>query len=136
MREAGWGVANEVARRLRNNLTPQERKLWRRLRALRLSHGFHFRRQAPIGRFIVDFVCFDKKLVIEVDGGQHGIDALISKDKVRDDYFARNNFRVLRFWNSEVNENLDGVMERLLLLLEAPPPRRALLADPPRKGEG
>jgi very-short-patch-repair endonuclease len=129
-------VANEVARKLRNNLTPQERLLWRRLRTLRLSHGFHFRRQSPIGNFIVDFVCFEKKLVIEIDGGQHAMSAQLSKDRVRDAYLERNKFRVLRFWNSDVNVNLNGVMEFILEALDNPPPRRALLADPPRKGEG
>ncbi|MBY0532714.1 MAG: DUF559 domain-containing protein [Xanthobacteraceae bacterium] len=129
-------MANEVARKLRNELTPHERKLWRRLRALWFSHGFHFRRQAPIDNFIVDFVCFDQRLVIEVDGGQHGMSAFVSKDMARDEYLTRHNFCVLRFWNSEVDANLDGVMERLLLILTAPPPRRAALADPPRMGEG
>jgi len=103
---------------------------------LRHSHGFHFRRQAPIDRFVVDFVCFEKRLVIEIDGGQHAADTNILKDMSRDGYLKRHGFRVLRFWNNDVNANLDGVVESILLELRAPPPRRALLADPPRKGEG
>jgi very-short-patch-repair endonuclease len=129
-------VANEIARKLRNNLTPQERKLWRRLRALRVSHGFHFRRQAPIDHFIVDFVCFERRLVVEVDGGQHGSGVQKSKDQIRDDHLTRSNFQILRVWNSDVNFNPDGVIEQILLTLDIPPPRRASLADPPRKGEG
>jgi very-short-patch-repair endonuclease len=129
-------VANDIARKLRNNLTPQEQRLWQKLRALRASHGFHFRRQAPIDCYIVDFVCFERRLVVEVDGGQHGVEIQEAKDRVRDHHLTGSNFQVIRVWNSDVDSNLDGVMEQIVLTLNSPPPRRASLADPPRKGEG
>ena len=97
------------ARALRSRMTDAERKLWFALRDRRFA-GFKFRRQVPIGRFIVDFVCFEARLVIEVDGGQHA-DSL--QDQRRDRWFAANKFRVLRFWNNEVLSNLEGVMTLL-----------------------
>ena len=85
-RPVGWGIsleeellANENARALRKCLTPQELKLWVRLRELK-AHGLHFRRQAPIGRYIVDFASFSARMVVEVGGGQHGIEAGIRSD--------------------------------------------------------
>jgi len=100
-------------------MTDAERKLWYALRDRRFAE-FKFRRQVPIGRFIVDFVCFEARLVIEVDGGQHA-DNL--QDQYRDRWFAANNFRVLRFWNNEVLANLEGVMTVLAEAL-APEPER------------
>ena len=95
-----------IARNLRKNSTDAENLLWRYLRAGRLE-GLKFRRQQPIGNYIVDFVCFEKRLVIEVDGGQHGTE----KDSKRDKWFAEQDFRVLRFWNNEVLGNISGVLE-------------------------
>ncbi len=94
------------ARSLRSRLTDAERKLWYALRDRRFQ-DFKFRRQVPLGRFIADFVCFEARLVIEVDGGQHA-DSL--RDQYRDRWFAANRFRVLRFWNNDVLSNLEGVM--------------------------
>jgi very-short-patch-repair endonuclease len=94
------------ARALRSRMTHAERKLWFALRDRRFA-GFKFRRQVPIGRFIPDFVYFEARLVIEVDGGQHA-DSV--QDQFRDHWFAANRFRVLRFWNNEVLKNLEGVM--------------------------
>ena len=93
-------------------MTDAERKLWFALRDRRFA-GFKFRRQVPIGPFIADFVCFEARLVIEVDGGQHA-DSI--QDQRRDRWFAANKFRVMRFWNNEVRSNLEGVM---ILLAEA-----------------
>jgi very-short-patch-repair endonuclease len=87
-------------------MTDAERKSWYAPRDRRFS-GLKFRRQVPIGHYIVDFVCFEHRLVIEVDGGQHA-DSL--HDQRRDRWLAANNFRVLRFWNNEVLTNLEGVM--------------------------
>jgi very-short-patch-repair endonuclease len=97
------------ARELRKRMTGAERKLWFALRDRRFAR-FKFRRQAPIGRFVADFICFERRLVIEVDGGQHA-DSL--SDLRRDRWFAANGYRVLRFWNNEVLKNLDGVMTLL-----------------------
>ena len=113
-------VANETARALRKRLTPQEVKLWVKLRELK-PLGFHFRRQAPIGRHIVDFVSFRSQLVIEVDGGQHGMEDGIRSDQARDAFLQSQGFRVLRFWNSDVDANLDGVMEGILDALRQSP---------------
>jgi very-short-patch-repair endonuclease len=97
------------SRALRARMTDAERKLWFALRDRRFA-GFKFRRQVPIDRFIADFVCFDARLIIEVDGGQH---AGSLQDRRRDRWFAANGFRVVRFWNNEVLSNLEGVLTAL-----------------------
>jgi very-short-patch-repair endonuclease len=102
------------ARRLRAEMTPQERKLWMQLRDQNHRLGLHFRRQAPVGRFIAYFVDFGRRLVIEVDGGQHGG----PEDTARDAWFAAEGFTVLRVWNSDVDGNLEGVMPLVLDALE------------------
>jgi very-short-patch-repair endonuclease len=79
--------------------------------------GFHFRRQAPIGRYIVDFASFRCKLVIEADGGQHGMRDGARSDQARDAFLQLQGFRVLRFWNSDIDANLEGVMESILGVL-------------------
>ena len=91
---------------LRKNMTDAERLLWSRIRAKQL--GVKFRRQQSIEKFIVDFVCFENKLVIEVDGGQH-YDSKI--DSARDKWLKENGFEVLRFWNNDVLGNIEGVVE-------------------------
>ena len=98
------------ARRLRQNSTDAEKALWRGLRSRNLRH-VKFRRQVPIGRYIVDYVAFEHRLVIEVDGGQHAFD-----DPARTRYLESEGFRVLRFWNNEVLQNIEGV---LLTIIEA-----------------
>jgi very-short-patch-repair endonuclease len=95
-------------------MTPQERKLWTQLRDLNHRLGLNIRRQAPVGRYIADFVEFGRKLVIEVDGGQHGG----PEDTARDAWFAAEGFTVLRVWNSDVDGNLEGVMPLVLDALE------------------
>jgi very-short-patch-repair endonuclease len=113
-------VANEIARTLRKRLTPQEVKLWIKLREMK-ALGFHFRRQAPIGHYIVDFVSFRSRLVIEADGGQHGMPEGVRSDQARDAFLRSQGFRVLRFWNSDIDCNLTGVMESVLSALKSPP---------------
>jgi len=98
----------KFAKTLRRNSTDTEAFLWKRLRA-RQVEGIKFRRQQPIENFIVDFVSFEKRMIIELDGGQHARDR--HKDILRDRFLAENGFRVLRFWNNEVLENIDGVLE-------------------------
>jgi very-short-patch-repair endonuclease len=126
-------LSNEKARSLRKRLTPQEVKLWVKLRDLK-GLGFHFRKQAPIGHYIVDFASFSTRIVIEVDGGQHGMADGIRSDNARDTFLQSQGFRVLRFWNSDVDQNLTGVVESIVIALNTPTP--ALRADPPHKGEG
>jgi very-short-patch-repair endonuclease len=134
-RPVGWGlpVPNKNARELRKRLTPQEVKLWVKLRALD-GTGSHFRRQAPIGPYIVDFVSFKWRTVIEVDGGQHGLRKGARADEERDAFLRSEGFKVLRFWNSDIDRNLNGVIETIMGVLNSPTP--ALRADPPHKGEG
>ena len=116
-----------VARKLRHDMTDAERKLWSRIRAHQL--GAHFRRQAPLGSYVLDFVCFSARLVIEVDGGQH---ADSGQDRVRDAWLQAQGFLVLRFWNNDVLQNIDGVLEAIIAEMnKVPPPRPS-----PIKGEG
>jgi very-short-patch-repair endonuclease len=114
-------LANENARALRKRLTPQEVKLWMKMRELK-PLGFHFRRQTRIGRYIADFVSFRSQLIIEADGGQHGMPEGARSDQARDTFLQSKGFRVLRFWNSDIDVNLAGVMERILIALKHPPP--------------
>lgn len=97
-----------VAKKLRNNSTEAEKRLWKCLQQKQLD-GLKFRRQQPIGPYIVDFVNLEKKIIIEIDGGQHAENNL--KDVIRDRWFQERNFDVLRFWNNEVLENTEGVFE-------------------------
>ena len=101
------------ARHLRKNLTDAERALWHILR--RQSSGFRFRRQAPIGPYIVDFVCFEKRLVIEVDGGQHA--QLVDYDAARTAWLENEGFKVIRFWNNQVLEEMDAVRDAVWMAL-------------------
>ena len=102
-----------LARGLRRRQTSPERLLWSKLRDRRLD-GWKFRRQMPIGRYIVDFCCPDAWLIIEVDGGQHAFDNALDRDFVRSRDLEQCGYLVLRFWNREVVENLDGICETIL----------------------
>ncbi|QUS41548.1 endonuclease domain-containing protein [Tardiphaga alba] len=93
------------SRELRANSTDAETKLWNALRNRQIA-GFKFVRQEPIGRYICDFVCREKTLVIEADGGQH---LESERYKVRDRYLREQGYRVLRFWNNDVLSNIEGV---------------------------
>lgn len=97
-----------LAKNLRRRQTDAENLIWRHLRAKQLE-GCKFRRQEPIGNYIVDFVCFEKKIIIEVDGGQHAIES--REDKERDSLLKNDGFLILRFWNNEVLQNIEGVLE-------------------------
>lgn len=106
------------ARNLRRSATPAERKLWRQLNQLQIPEG-HFRRQAPIGPY---FAHHGLKLIVEVDGAQHGLEQGLRRDEARTSFLLASGYRVLRFWNNEVTENLDGVVETILAACaEAPP---------------
>ena len=117
------------ARALRGTTTDAEKRLWFRLRAHRLN-GASFRRQFPIGFYIVDFVCLEARLILELDGGQH---ADSQRDKVRDTWLKSQNFAILRFWNHDVLRNTDGVIEQIVLALNTRLPPSPTL---PRKGGG
>ncbi len=94
------------SRQLRANQTDAETKLWNRIRNRQIN-GDKFVRQEPIGRYICDFVCREKLVVIEVDGGQHSESV---RDEVRDRYLRGQGYRVMRFWNNDVLSNIDGVL--------------------------
>jgi len=98
----------ETAKELRKNSTDAERLLWQRLKAKQLD-GLKFRRQEQIGHFIADFVCFEKGLIVEADGGRHSLEK--EKDKERTQWLDSHGFTVLRFWNNEILTNIEGVME-------------------------
>ena len=115
------GATTKRARELRKTLTSQEARLWLQLRIMR-AEGFHFRRQAPLLGFYLDFVCFKHRLIVEIDGSQHADDPIqADHDAKRDAILSRAGFRTLRFWNSDVSANLDGVVQTIQLALQNPP---------------
>jgi len=119
----------EAAKALRQKSTDAERLLWQRLKARQLD-GLKFRRQEQIGRFIADFVCYEKGIIVEADGGQHAVERI--KDEERTLWLNAQGFRVVRFWNHEILTNIEGVMESI---------RQHCLAAPlpgplPQRGEG
>ena len=118
-------IKTGLARRLRRDSTSAELRLWNRLRS-RSVDGNKFVRQHPIGRYVVDFICREKRLVIEVDGGQHAESA---RDRVRDKYLLDHNYRVMRFWNNEIMSNMDGVLETIANALSADAPPHPVPAD-------
>jgi very-short-patch-repair endonuclease len=116
-----------MAKNLRKSSTDAERLMWNHLR-MKQMEGLKFRRQQPIDSYIVDFVCFENRLIIEVDGGQHASER--GKDIERDNHLTKNGFRVLRFWNNEVFTNIEGVLEVVRAnCLNSPSP-----TPPPVKG--
>jgi len=102
---------HQRARALRKNMTDAVRALWHSLRNRQLG-GFKFRRQKPIGSYIADFVCIEKKIIIEVDGGQHALQK--EHDIKRSEYLKEEGYRVLRFWNNEVLTETDAVLNNIL----------------------
>ncbi|MEE9488121.1 MAG: DUF559 domain-containing protein [Candidatus Brocadiales bacterium] len=115
-----------VAKNLRKRPTDVERLLWKHLWSKRFE-GLKFRRQHPIGNYVVDFACLEKQIVIEVDGGQHTIEK--NKDEERDRWLEREGYKVLRFWNNEVLTNIEGVTEVVMSNCLPHPP-----LTPPLKG--
>ncbi|HWR58981.1 MAG TPA: endonuclease domain-containing protein [Thermodesulfovibrionales bacterium] len=105
---------SQKARLLRKNQTDAEKALWQRLRNRGLQ-GMKFRRQAPVGPYVADFLCESAQLIVEVDGGQHAENK--EYDQYRDDFLRANGYEVIRFWNNEVLGNLDGVLEALTVTL-------------------
>ncbi len=126
-----------VARHLRSEPTRAERKMWSKLRDRRFL-GLKFKRQAPIGQFVVDFVCLDAKLIIEVDGGQHS--ERLAADMKRTRTLESMGYLVMRFWNNDVLTNIEGVLELIAFtvqpeVLEPPHPTRESAPTSPRRGE-
>ncbi|MSQ06433.1 MAG: endonuclease domain-containing protein [Dehalococcoidia bacterium] len=105
------GMDTSTARELRKAPTDAERALWKHLR-LRQFNGYKFRRQQPIGHYIVDFACLEQRLVIERDGGQHA--QQVEYDSERTKFLEAQGFRVLRFWNNQVLREVDAVKAAIL----------------------
>jgi very-short-patch-repair endonuclease len=105
-------LARDRARALRAAQTEVESRLWQRLRNRQLE-GAKFRRQHPIGLYIADFFCLEARLIIELDGSQHGEEHEQQADERRTEYLESNGYRVLRFWNEEVLDDIDGVLETI-----------------------
>ena len=108
----------DFARYLRSNSTDAERAVWQRLRQRQIN-SHKFRRQHAVGKYIVDFVCVECKLVVELDGGQHA--EKTSYDTNRTITLEAQGYRVLRFWNNDVFGNMDGILTTILAALEATP---------------
>ena len=107
--------ATSKARSLRQQSTEAESALWNLLRNRQLT-CYKFRRQAPIGKYIVDFLCFERKLTVELDGGQHHEQTIY--DSERTEMLETRGYRVVRFWNSDVLEDADAVLQAILIALE------------------
>ena len=116
-----------LAKRMRRESTDAERKLWSILRAKRIG-GWKFKRQQQLDRYIVDFVCFKARLIVEADGSQHAENVA---DETRTSYLEGQGFRVLRYWNYDILTNPDGVATAILAALETPLPNPS-----PARGEG
>ncbi len=127
LRGEGWGEGEktsnltDLAKKLRINQTTAEAKLWNLLRDKQVEN-LKFRRQHQIGNYIVDFVCLEKNLIIELDGGHHGEEENITKDLERTKFLEEEGFRVLRFWNNEIFENIEGVGDAIYFNLSHPHP--------------
>ena len=129
-------ILHKLAKELRQNSTDAEKKLWSILRANKLNN-LHFKRQQPIGKYIVDFVCFSKKIIIELDGEQHGETENIKKDNERTKFLEQEGFHVIRIWNNEVLSNIEGTIDYIISSL-APCGRgvgRGVALKIPRRGK-
>ena len=104
----------ENAKAMRSEMTEAELRLWNALCAKRLM-GLKFRRQVPIGPFIVDFACPDKRLIVEADGSQHGDDDTIDYDATRTSFLEASGWTILRFWNDDVLKDTDGVCQHIVI---------------------
>jgi very-short-patch-repair endonuclease len=114
---------------MRKAMTDAERRFWHAVRAKKL--GPQFRRQVPIAGYIVDFVCHDSRLIVEIDGGTHGTKAEIAHDQLRTERLQQEGYRVIRFWNDEITRNLPLLLDQLAAELAKP-----LSPTLPHKGGG
>jgi very-short-patch-repair endonuclease len=104
---------SKKAKSLRKNMTEEERILWSKIRNKQIGN-IKFRRQEPIGNYIVDFVSFEKKLIIEIDGGQHNTSKNIEYDTKRTKYLKEMGFDIIRFWNKDIRNNIEGVITKIV----------------------
>lgn len=141
---SGWGMSEqhkhkfskqvqECARNLRNNATIHEKILWKYLRKSSLL-SLKFRRQQPVGCYIVDFLCCEKKIIIELDGGQHNTQKNVEYDKKRDEFLQNKGYKVIRIWNNDITRNIEGVIEYIKKEINTPTPKSEISTLP--QGEG
>lgn len=137
---SGWGTKHkypskniQLAKNLRNNSTKPEQILWQYLRNSQLE-GVKFRRQQPIGSYIVDFMAAQEKIIIELDGGQHNENLNIQMDKIRDEYLATQGYTVIRFWNNDIYNNIEGVLLNIKNIINNPTRKSKIFTLP--QGEG
>ena len=115
----GFSVGIERARQLRRNHTEAERRVWARLRARQLN-GVKFRRQHPVGSFVVDFCCPERRVIVELDGGQHA--SRVLEDQRRTTFLVQRGYRVLRFWDNDVITHIEAVIEQIANAVSDPHP--------------
>ena len=125
-------MPNERARQLRKDMTNAERLLWWALRKRQLD-GARFRRQHPLGVYTVDFICLERTLIIEVDGGQHAEPEHRSRDDARTNWLAGEGYAVVRVWNRDVLTNLDGVLGTIYAALQERPVRAHVQHPHPKR---
>lgn len=124
-RREGWEMSPTLvgksaisrARRLRRDMTAGEKRLWVELRSFRSLYGYHLRKQVPIGPYIADFACHGAKLIIELDGEHHQHAERSFRDQIRDEWFAKAGYRVLRFSTGELASSFEGCLEKILMAL-------------------
>lgn len=125
-------IGTSRSRALRRNATEPEKALWRALKRIPV-YGTHFRRQVPIGPYVADFACLKVRLVIELDGGHHAQDEAAAKDQARTRWLESEGYRVVRFWNAELSESMNGVLDTIYAALYgSPQSEAAALPTPPR----
>lgn len=123
-----------LAKIMRRHPTDAENFLWQHLRAKRFL-GLKFKRQEPIGNYIADFICYEKKIIIELDGGQHARKRNELEDKKRDEWMKSQGFKILRIWNNEVLQNLEEVLETIAGECESPSPLSSPIKGEEAKGK-
>ncbi len=123
----------QLAKNLRNNATNPEQILWQYLNKSQLE-SVKFRRQQPIGNYIVDFMAPKEKIIIELDSGQHNTDNSVEKDKLRDNFLQQQGFTVVRIWNNDIYNNIEGVLEHLINVIRDPTRKSKIITLP--QGEG
>ena len=106
-----------LAKNMRSNMTREELKFWCVVRAKNF-YGYKFKRQVLVGDYIVDFLCPEKRVIVEIDGGQHNEESNINADNERTLYLESQGYKIIRFWNNEIYENIEGVCERLRIVLD------------------
>ena len=125
--------STERAKTLRRNMTDAERAFWRRVRDRRFG-GLKFRRQVPVGSYFVDFLCFEKKIIIELDGGQHFDRAVYDQHRTR--FLETQGYQVVRFWDNDVLKNMAGVLAELAHLCGTDDPHPSPLPSASADGRG